>query len=46
MSTAETNKPALHLFHKFGFEIYDAQHGSYDGGQKAIRMHRLLRDGV
>jgi ribosomal protein S18 acetylase RimI-like enzyme len=46
LTVAETNKPAMHLFHKFGFQVFDAQHGSYDGGQKAIRMHRLLREAV
>jgi ribosomal protein S18 acetylase RimI-like enzyme len=46
LTVAETNAPALHLFKKFDFQIFDDKHGSYDGGQKAIRMRRLLKADV
>jgi ribosomal protein S18 acetylase RimI-like enzyme len=42
LTVAKTNKPALALFKRFGFEIVDAAHGSYDGGQPALRLGRRL----
>ncbi len=42
LTVAETNQVALGLFRRFGFEVLDAQHGTYDGGQRAIRMRRRL----
>jgi ribosomal protein S18 acetylase RimI-like enzyme len=44
LTVAETNKPALALFQKSGFEVLDPHHGAYDGGQRALRMR--LRLGV
>ena len=42
LTVAETNSVALKLFRRFGFEVLDAHHGAYDGGQRAIRMRRVL----
>lgn len=42
LTVAATNKPALALFRGAGFEILDAHHGAYDGGQRAIRMVKKL----
>jgi ribosomal protein S18 acetylase RimI-like enzyme len=42
LTVADTNRPALGLFTKFGFEVLDDQHGVYDGGQRAIRMRRRI----
>jgi ribosomal protein S18 acetylase RimI-like enzyme len=42
LTVAETNAPALALFHQAGFEILDPRHGAYDGGQRAMRMRRSL----
>jgi ribosomal protein S18 acetylase RimI-like enzyme len=42
LTVAATNKPALALFERFGFEVLDPHHGAYDGGQPAIRMRRKL----
>jgi ribosomal protein S18 acetylase RimI-like enzyme len=44
LTVAATNKPALALFRGAGFEVLDAHHGSYDGGQRAIRMVKKLPD--
>ena len=42
--TADTNVRARKLFESFEFEVLDENHGSYDGGQRAIRMrHKLPR---
>jgi ribosomal protein S18 acetylase RimI-like enzyme len=42
LTVADTNARARHLFDTTGFEILDARHGHYAGGQVAIRMrHRL-----
>jgi ribosomal protein S18 acetylase RimI-like enzyme len=42
LTVADTNARARHLFDTTGFEILDAAHGHYAGGQIAIRMrHRL-----
>ena len=43
LTVADTNDRARRLFEKNGFEILDAKHGAYDGGQRAIRMMRKLR---
>ena len=43
LTVADTNGRARRLFQRCGFEILDARHGSYDGGQVAIRMRRALR---
>ncbi len=43
LTVAHTNHPAQRLFEKAGFEVLDEQHGSYDGGQRAIRMRRWLK---
>jgi ribosomal protein S18 acetylase RimI-like enzyme len=42
LTVAATNRPALSLFQGAGFVILDAHHGSYDGGQRAIRMVKKL----
>ncbi len=42
LTVAATNTPALALFRGAGFEVLDAQHGAYDGGQRAIRMRRAI----
>lgn len=42
LTVADSNAPARKLFERCGFEVLDAQHGSYDGGQRAIRMRRRL----
>lgn len=42
LTVAATNRPALALFRGAGFEVLDAHHGSYDGGQRAIRMVKKL----
>ncbi len=42
LTVADTNAPARKLFSHCGFEILDGLHGSYDRGQRAIRMRRRL----
>jgi ribosomal protein S18 acetylase RimI-like enzyme len=42
LTVAATNRPALALFRGAGFEVLDAHHGAYDGGQRAIRMVKKL----
>lgn len=42
LTVAHTNDIGQHLFSSSGFRVLDANHGSYDGGQRAIRMARLL----
>lgn len=42
LTVSETNDPARALFDRWGFEVIDEHHGSYDGGQRAIRMRRSL----
>ena len=42
LTVADTNMPARRLFASSGFEVLDKEHGSYDGGQRAIRMRRPL----
>jgi ribosomal protein S18 acetylase RimI-like enzyme len=42
LTVADTNEPALRLFREAGFELLDPKHGSYDGGQRALRMRRRL----
>jgi len=42
LTVAETNRAGRRLFGSAGFSILDADHGLYDGGQRAIRMTRPL----
>jgi ribosomal protein S18 acetylase RimI-like enzyme len=42
LTVADTNPGAQRLFGHHGFEILDANHGAYDGGQRAIRMRRAI----
>jgi ribosomal protein S18 acetylase RimI-like enzyme len=42
LTVAETNRPGRRLFGAAGFSVLDADHGLYDGGQRAIRMRRSL----
>ena len=42
LTVADTNAPALALFGSMGFEVLDANHGAYDGGQRALRMRRRV----
>ena len=42
LTVADTNARAQQLFRRCGFEILDARHGAYDGGQVAIRMRRRI----
>lgn len=42
LTVAHTNLRAQTLFRKAGFEVIDANHGAYDGGQRAIRMRRRV----
>jgi ribosomal protein S18 acetylase RimI-like enzyme len=42
LTVAETNHSGRRLFDSAGFEVLDADHGLYDGGQRAIRMTRPL----
>lgn len=38
LTVADTNGRATQLFRRLGFEISDEGYGTYEGGQKAIRM--------
>ena len=42
LTVSETNPVAQRLFSSEGFEILDPHHGTYDRGQRAIRMSRRL----
>lgn len=42
LTVAEDNLAAQSLFRRMGFEVLDEHHGTYDGGQRAIRMRRRL----
>ncbi|MBI4510328.1 MAG: GNAT family N-acetyltransferase [Deltaproteobacteria bacterium] len=42
LTVAETNHVARRLFTRMGFVVLDEHHGAYDGGQRAIRMRRVL----
>jgi ribosomal protein S18 acetylase RimI-like enzyme len=42
LTVADTNRVGRHLFTSSGFRVLDENHGSYDGGQRAIRMARPL----
>jgi ribosomal protein S18 acetylase RimI-like enzyme len=42
LTVADTNKVGQRLFQSTGFDILNENHGSYDGGQRAIRMSRSL----
>jgi ribosomal protein S18 acetylase RimI-like enzyme len=39
---AESNLLALDFFRQFGFQVVDPHHGTYAGGQKALRLGRKL----
>jgi ribosomal protein S18 acetylase RimI-like enzyme len=43
LTVSETNPVAQKLFSSEGFEILDPHHGTYDRGQRAIRMSRRLQ---
>jgi ribosomal protein S18 acetylase RimI-like enzyme len=43
LTVSESNPVAQKLFSSEGFEILDPYHGTYDRGQRAIRMNRRLR---
>jgi ribosomal protein S18 acetylase RimI-like enzyme len=45
LTVAHTNTAAQKLFETSGFEVLDSHHGSYDGGQRAIRMRKYLDRG-
>lgn len=42
LTVADTNLAGRRLFTNCGFQILNADHGLYDGGQRAIRMTRVL----
>jgi ribosomal protein S18 acetylase RimI-like enzyme len=42
LTVADSNDVGRHLYTSSGFRILDENHGSYDGGQRAIRMARSL----
>ena len=42
LTVADTNRAGRKLFASSGFTVLDADHGLYDGGQRAIRMRRSL----
>ena len=42
LTVADSNEGAQRLFCRCGFDVLDARHGAYDGGQVAIRMRRRL----
>jgi len=42
LSVADSNSGAQRLFERHGFRVLDASVGYYDGGQRTIRMGRLL----
>jgi ribosomal protein S18 acetylase RimI-like enzyme len=42
LTVADTNTRARRMFENAGFQILDPEHGAYDGGQRAIRMRRVL----
>jgi ribosomal protein S18 acetylase RimI-like enzyme len=43
LTVADTNPVGQRLFSRFGFRVLDDHHGTYDGGQRAIRMGLSLR---
>jgi len=43
LTVADTNVGAQRLFRAHGFDVLDAHHGAYDGGQRAIRMRRSIQ---
>lgn len=42
LTVADGNQVGLRLYQQAGFRVLDEDHGSYDGGQRAIRMARPL----
>lgn len=44
LTVADTNLGARALFERAGFRILTEDYGNYDGGQRALRMSRALRD--
>jgi len=43
LTCAEGNQVGLDFFFKYGFEIIDPHHGSYSGGQPALRLAKRLQ---
>jgi len=42
LTCAEDNQAGLEFFKKYGFSVIDPRHGSYSGGQPALRLARRL----
>jgi len=42
LTVAEGNDGARELFERHGFRVVNEKYGSYDGGQRALRMRLLL----
>ena len=43
LTVAHTNQDAIRLFRRLGFEFTGVEAGDYVGGQRALRMCRVLR---
>jgi ribosomal protein S18 acetylase RimI-like enzyme len=43
LTCAEGNQAGLEFFKKHGFAVIDPRHGSYSGGQPALRMAKRLQ---
>ncbi len=44
LTVAADNRVGRRMYRRSGFEVLDANHGRYDGGQRAIRMTRSMAD--
>jgi ribosomal protein S18 acetylase RimI-like enzyme len=42
LTCAEGNQVGLDFFSRYGFSVIDPRHGSYSGGQAAVRMAKKL----
>jgi ribosomal protein S18 acetylase RimI-like enzyme len=42
LTCAEENQAGLNFFSRFGFSVTDPHHGSYSGGQAAVRLAKKL----
>jgi len=42
LTCAEGNQAGLNFFKKYGFEVIDPDHGTYSGGQPALRLAKRL----
>ena len=42
LTCAQGNQAGLEFFKKYGFSVIDPNHGSYSGGQPALRLARRL----